>query len=96
MLDVCGRVFCLTIDRADKRARQRRNPANYPSRGPLYPRDEAPPAMFLESEGASVRYVDQHSNASLGAYFGNLTDPLKTDGQHVQFELTGGTPYPEA
>jgi len=33
-------------------------------------RDEAPMAVFQESVNASVRYIDQNSNRSLGAYVG--------------------------
>lgn len=51
-----------------------------------YDRDEAPPAVFKESEDASVRYVDVHSNRSLGGYFRQELDGL-SPGDTVQINI---------
>jgi hypothetical protein len=52
-------------------------------------RDESPMAMFLEGTGASVRYVDIHSNRSLGAFIANALDDLP-DGSYIRIYVTGG------
>jgi hypothetical protein len=51
-----------------------------------YDRDEAPGAVFLESENASVQYVDRNSNRSLGGYFRQQLDGL-SPGDIVQVNI---------
>lgn len=54
-----------------------------------FDRDEAPMAVFIESVGASVRYVATSSNRSLGAYVGHQLQGLRP-GDIVRIIITGG------
>lgn len=70
MREACGSSFCVTYDPAGAVARRAANMQKSglsPKAG--YDRDEAPMAVFKESENASVRYVEVNPNRSLGGYF---------------------------
>lgn len=60
--------------------------AGYPTKSG-YDRDEFPMAMFAEGgNGASVKYIDPHSNRSLGSTIGRLLRDY-ADGTHVKFKI---------
>lgn len=85
--DACGSSFCVTYDPAGKNARRAANMQKFGLGTKTgYDRDEAPPAVFKESEDASVRYVDVHSNRSLGGYFRQELDGL-SPGDTVQINI---------
>ena len=72
MREACGSSFCVTYDPAGRTARRAANMQRSglaPKAG--YDRDEAPMAVFKESEGASVQYVELTPNRSLGGYIGS-------------------------
>ncbi|NUQ79904.1 MAG: hypothetical protein HUU21_40915 [Polyangiaceae bacterium] len=59
----------LTIDRAGTGARRRGNMEGVKTR-PGLDRDESPPAVFKESQGASLRHIPSSDNRSAGAQIG--------------------------
>jgi hypothetical protein len=59
----------LTIDRAGTAVRRRANMEGVKTRSGL-DRDESPPAVFKESQGASVRHIAAPDNRSAGAQIG--------------------------
>jgi RHS repeat-associated protein len=74
----------LTIDRSGAAARRRENVASTQTKSGM-DRDESPPAVFKESEEASVRHVPASDNRSAGAQVGNQIRKLP-DGAKVILE----------
>jgi hypothetical protein len=60
----------LTVDRPGAAARRKGNMQGVETK-PGKDRDESPPAVFKESEGASVRHIPSGDNRSAGAQLGN-------------------------
>jgi hypothetical protein len=87
MREACGSSFCVTYDPAGAAARRTANlqRSGLPTK-PGYDRDEAPTAVFKESEGASVRYVKVNPNRSLGGYTGRQLEGL-SPGDRVRINV---------
>ena len=60
----------LTVDRAATPGRRKENMQGVKTK-PKMDCDEAPPAVFKESKGASVRLIPKGDNRSAGAQLGN-------------------------
>ena len=75
----------LTVDRAGRDQRRRDNMSGTQTR-PGTDRDESPPAVFRESENASVRNIPSSDNRSSGAQIGNQIRDVP-DGACVKIEI---------
>jgi Deoxyribonuclease NucA/NucB len=69
---------------ADARTKARRAVSllGYPSRGPLFDRDEYPPAMFIENGGkAHIQHMPKADNRASGGFLSKLMTPYKNTDQ---------------
>lgn len=75
----------LTVDRAGRDQRRRENMSGTQTR-PGTDRDESPPAVFRESQNASVRNIPSSDNRSSGAQIGNQIRDVP-DGGRCRIEI---------
>lgn len=109
IIDALGTPKIYTIDRPGTKRRRDQNTARYdslvqqglaPAVLPGQERDEAPLAVFLESDNASVRPIDAKQNSGAGGNLGQQLsryDPANKklpDGSNVEFFATPPTVTP--